>query len=74
MHSLNDILTAAEALPSSERAELLVALWDRLTTDDWIPPSTDWVHESQRRSDALDAGEMDSASWSEVRGRDARPG
>jgi putative addiction module component (TIGR02574 family) len=69
MTSLTDILTAAQALPSPERAQLIVALWDNISPDDWVPPSADWIAEANRRSDAIDAGKMTSAEWPEVRQR-----
>ena len=72
MTTLSEILTAAEALPSTERAELIVAIWDRLSPDDWVPPNSEWVREANLRSNALDAGEMDAASWTEVRQRARR--
>jgi putative addiction module component (TIGR02574 family) len=72
MTSLADILTAAQSLPSPERAQLIVALWDNISPDDWVPPSAEWIAEANRRSDALDAGNMTSAEWSEVRERARR--
>ncbi len=72
MTSLNDILIAAQSLPSSERAQLISALWDRVSPDDWVPPGADWVAEANRRSDAIDAGDMSGSDWADVRERARR--
>jgi len=72
MTSLNDILTAAQLLPSSERAQLIAALWDKTSPDDWVHPSADWIEEANRRSDAYDAGSMSGSDWSDVRERARR--
>ena len=69
MTKLNDILTAAQALPAAERAQLISALWDNMAPADWIPPDGQWIAEANRRSDAYDSGEMPGASWPEVRQR-----
>ena len=72
MTTLQDILDAAQGLPSAERAQLIHALWESISPDDWTPPSDAWVGEAQRRSKALDEGQMTIASWSEVRQRGRR--
>jgi putative addiction module component (TIGR02574 family) len=72
MTSLQEIFTAAQALPADERAQLISALWDTLAPKDWAVPSEDWVAESQRRSDEYDAGRMTASPWSEVRDRARR--
>lgn len=72
MTSLNEILTAAQSLPSTERAQLIAALWDKASPGDWVRPNADWIAESNRRSDAYDAGEMTGSSWSDVRERARR--
>jgi len=69
MTSMNEILTAAQSLPASERAQLIAALWDNVSPTDWVPPDAQWVAEANRRSDAYDAGEMTGAPWAEVRER-----
>jgi len=69
MSSLHDILTAAQALPSAERVQLIHALWDALSPEEWTPPDEAWVAEAQRRSAALDAGQLTAAPWPEVRAR-----
>jgi putative addiction module component (TIGR02574 family) len=72
MTSLHEILTAAQSLPSTERAQLLAALWNDVSPEDWVPPSEDWIAEANRRSDLYDTGEMSGSSWSEVRKRAQR--
>ena len=72
MTSLNDILNAAQALPSDQRAQLIAALWDNTDPSDWVPPSAEWIAEANRRSDAYDAGKMSGSPWSEVRERARR--
>ncbi len=72
MTTLQDILVAAQGLPSAERAQLIHALWDSISPDDWTPPSEAWVDEAERRSKALEDGQMTTASWSEVRQRTRR--
>ena len=72
MTSLADILSAAQSLPSAERAQLIVALWDNMSPDDLLPPRPEWIAEANRRSSALDVGKMTSAVWSDVRGRARR--
>ncbi|WP_143549316.1 addiction module protein [Rhodopirellula bahusiensis] len=72
MTTMKEILTAAKALPSAERARLIEALWDDISPADWVPPSTQWITEANRRSDAYDSGEMSGSSWGEVRERARR--
>ncbi len=67
MTKLNEILSAAQSLPASERAQLIAALWDSSSPNDWIGPSGAWLAESQRRSNEYDAGKMTGASWDVVR-------
>ena len=72
MTSLNDILVAAEALPAPERAELIAALWDKTSPDDWLPPKPEWLDEVNCRSEAYEAGELSTSEWSELRQRARR--
>jgi len=69
MTTVREILDAAQALPSAERAQLIHALWSTVSPEDWTPPSEDWIGEAQRRSEAYDAGEMTASPWKEVRQR-----
>ena len=72
MTTVQEILDAARALPSSERAQLIRALWESVSPDDWAPPSDEWIAEAQRRSEAYDAGQMTASPWPEVRQRARR--
>ncbi len=72
MATVQEILDAAQALPPAERAQLIHALWESVSPDDWTLPSDEWIAESQRRSEAYDSGEMTGSPWSEVRQRARR--
>lgn len=72
MTDYESILTAARSLPPVERARLISDLWDSTSPEDWPLPSEAWIAETNRRSDALDAGEMTGSSWQEVRARARR--
>ncbi len=72
MTTVQEILDAAQTLPSAERARLIHALWGTVSPDDWALPSDEWIAESQRRSEALDGGQMTAWPWSEVRQRARR--
>lgn len=72
MTNINEVLTAANSLPASERGQLIAALWDNVSPLDWVPPDCQWVAEANRRSDAYDAGEMSGSPWAEVRERARR--
>ena len=72
MTTLQEILTAAQTLPSAERVQLIHALWDSVSAEDWAPPAADWIAEAQRRSEMLDAGQMTASPWSEVKHRARR--
>lgn len=72
LHRVTEIFDAAQTLNSSERAQLLAALWDTVAPSDWVPPDVHWIAEASRRSDALDAGDMTSSTWAEVRERARR--
>lgn len=69
MTTLDEILFAAQSLPSPERAQLIAALWDNTSPDDWVHPSNAWRAEADRRSDAVDSGKMSGAPWADVRAR-----
>jgi putative addiction module component (TIGR02574 family) len=72
MTTVQELLDAAQALPPAERAQLIHALWDTVSPQDWTPPSGDWIAEAQRRSGAYDAGQMTASPSSEVRQRARR--
>ncbi|MFT5322530.1 MAG: putative addiction module component (TIGR02574 family) [Planctomycetaceae bacterium] len=69
MTTVQEILDAAQALPTGDRAQLITALWDSVSADDWTPPDGPWIKEVQRRSDAYDSGQMTAAPWPDVRER-----
>ena len=69
MTPFKEVLTAAQYLKSSERAQLIAALWDNVSPSDWVPPDSQWVAEANLRSDAYDAAEMTGAPWADVRNR-----
>ena len=72
MTNMNEILTAAQSLPASERAQLIATLWDSVSPVDWVPPDSQWIAEANRRSDAYDSGEMTGSPWAKVRERARR--
>jgi putative addiction module component (TIGR02574 family) len=69
MTTVQEILDAAQALPTGDRAQLITALWDSVTADDWTPPNDAGIKEVQRRSEAYGSGQMTAAPWSDVRER-----
>ena len=72
MNTIDDILAAVQALPSSERVRLVGLLWDKLGIEDWRPPNPEWIEEANRRSDAVDSGSMPVDNWNNVRSRARR--
>ncbi|NLX97739.1 MAG: addiction module protein [Rhodopirellula sp.] len=72
MTTMQEILDAAQALPSKERAQLIPLLWETVSPEDWTPPDSDWMTEVRRRSQAYDDGRMTASPWSEVRQRARR--
>jgi putative addiction module component (TIGR02574 family) len=72
MTTVQQILEAAQALPAAERVELIHALWDTVSPEDWAPPHGDWMAEAQRRSEAFDAGQMTASTWPDARQRARR--
>jgi putative addiction module component (TIGR02574 family) len=64
-----ELLRAAQALPTSEQVELIAALFAGLDDADSPPISPEWLAEIQRRSAAYDRGETTAAPWAEVRAR-----
>jgi putative addiction module component (TIGR02574 family) len=67
MNTVDEILAAARALPSAEQAKLIPLLWDNLSPEDWALPADEWVQEANRRSNAIDNGEMPVKPWNEAR-------
>jgi putative addiction module component (TIGR02574 family) len=72
MDTLHDIVAAAQALPSAERAQLIALLWDKFSAEDWPLPSQEWIGEANRRADAVDSGKMSTDSWEAARSRARR--
>jgi len=72
MTTFSEILTAAQALPPADRAQLIASLWEKSAPNDWVQPSAEWLAESNQRSDAYDAGDMAGSSWADVRDRARR--
>jgi putative addiction module component (TIGR02574 family) len=72
MSTFDDVFGAAESLALPERVRLVQALWQTIPQDDWPAPSDEWITESQRRSEALDAGQIGVSSWEDVRARARR--
>ena len=72
MTNMNEIPTATQSLPASERAQLIATLWDSVSPVDWVPPDSQWISEANRRSDAYDSGEMTGSPWAKVRERARR--
>ncbi|MEZ6101393.1 MAG: addiction module protein [Pirellulaceae bacterium] len=72
MTTIEDILAAARALPSGDRSRLIPLLWDQVTPEDWAVPSSAWLAEANRRSDSIDAGNMETDDWTNVRARARR--
>jgi putative addiction module component (TIGR02574 family) len=69
MTNLNEILTAAQNLSAVDRAQLIAALWDNASPEDWVGPAEDWIAESRHRSDQYESGTMQGDSWETVRER-----
>jgi hypothetical protein len=72
MSTIDEILAAARALPSEDRGRLIPLLWDQVAPEDWAAPLPAWIAESNRRSDSIDAGEMETDDWANVRARARR--
>lgn len=72
MTTFDEIMGAASNLPASDRLRLIDALRDTVELEAWPAPSEQWIAESQRRSDDLDAGLMQASQWSEVKSRARR--
>ena len=69
MSKYQDILTNASQLPIDDRLRLIDDLAS--SVPDAHPPhlSTDWLAEIDRRSDQIDAGTIETESWSMIRER-----
>ena len=72
MAIFNDVFSAAQSLPASDRIRLIDALWESCPPDEWPCPSEEWIAEAQRRSAEYDAGHMPASPWPDVRDRARR--
>lgn len=64
-----DVLHAALTLPEDERAEIVGALLESLDPSTEADAERAWRQEVAARVAALDAGEIETIPWSEVRDR-----
>jgi putative addiction module component (TIGR02574 family) len=67
MSTYHDVLRAAQGLATAERLQLIESLWESLPPAEWPAPSAELVAEVQRRSAAIDRGDMPTQSWADVR-------
>lgn len=61
-----DILNAAKLLDPADQIRLVHAIWEDLPSESWPASSDPWRAEVDRRSAALDAGEMSVSPWKEA--------
>lgn len=64
--TVDDLVAQAELLSAEERELLLVRLQESLPEVDSDIEAV-WVEEAERRSDAIDRGEVKTVPWEEVR-------
>jgi putative addiction module component (TIGR02574 family) len=64
-----NVLQAALTLPEEERAEIVGALLESLESSTDPDVESAWRQEVAARVAALDAGEIETVPWSEVRDR-----
>jgi len=64
-----DVLQAALTLPEEDRAEIVGALLESLEASSEAEVEGAWRQEVATRVAALDAGEVETIPWSEVRDR-----
>jgi putative addiction module component (TIGR02574 family) len=70
--TLEQVRQAALALPEEQRVQLVDDLIATLTPENAAPLDDAWLAEVERRSEAFDAGGVDSFSWDEVKERARR--
>lgn len=66
MTTIDEILAAVRSLPSKARGRLIPLIWDQVAPEDWTAPSSEWIAESNRRSDLIDGGSMVAKDWQVV--------
>ena len=72
MMTFDEIWGAVSNLSFADRLRLIDALWDTVEIESWPAPSEKWIEESQRRSEDLDEGRMQTSNWSDVKARARR--
>jgi putative addiction module component (TIGR02574 family) len=72
MSTFDDVLGAAQDLPSVDRIRLVQALWETVPPAEWPTPAEEWIEEARRRSAEFDAGRMTASPWPDVRARARR--
>lgn len=69
MTDYQDILAHASMLPVDDRLRLIDELASSVPEDRPPALSPEWITEINRRSDELDAGNVETESWSDIRQR-----
>ena len=69
MPEYQDILTNASQLPISDRLRLIDDLASSVPDDHPPQLSQEWIAEINRRSEELDAGTVETESWTTIRER-----
>lgn len=69
MPEYQDILTSASQLPIGDRLRLIDELASSVPDDHPPQLSPEWVTEINRRSEELDAGTVETESWTAIRER-----
>ena len=69
MSEFDSVLSAASQLPIGERLRLIDELAASVPDDQPPQLSDQWLTEIDRRSAQIDAGEVATESWSDVRAR-----
>ena len=66
MSSVDDAFSAAQALGTDEKIELISRLWDSIPARSDFRPSEADLAEIERRSAELDAGLVEPIPWEDV--------
>ncbi len=69
---VEEVLSAALALPAEDQVELVEALIATIDRTDTRPFDDSWLLEARRRSDELAAGTVTPLPWPEVKERARR--
>ena len=69
MTTYDSILSAASQLPVGDRLRLIDELASSVPDDQPPHLSDDWLQEVQRRSKEIDAGQVKTEDWSDIRAR-----